>query len=590
VLQLAQDQDLQLQLQRAYSLGAWKDPRAGEALGEIAITYRENPYLVAAVLSSVTPDNLAGITKRVLAVEAPAEPPAALLEQLVGLASAYGDEATLAAALQRIGQPHEGKYADWQLTALAGLLDALDRRDADWQKYDPQQSLAKMFEFARTTVADENANEEQRLRAIRLLGWSEATRAEDIASLVALLVPQVTGEIQTAAVETLARLDSDDVPPALLAGWKSHGPQLRSQVLDVLLSRPSGVRALLAAVESGQVPAADIDATRRQRLQRSDDEAVKKLAAKLLAGNIESNRAQVLARHQGVLEAAGDVTAGLAVFTKRCSVCHRLRGTGVEVGPDLASLTDYSPQALLTAILDPNKAVEAKFLDYVAITTSGLTYTGLLASETGNSVTLKGQEGKQQTILRNELEALQATGKSLMPEGLEKDLSPQDLANVIAYLRGSGAPRKVFEANSPQLVTPTTDGTLQLYPTNCEIYGPTVVMEQLYKNLGKWQSENDKAVWNVELPKAGRYKMLLNYACLADDAGNAWLLEAGDPKVGGSQLSGVVAATGSIDRYQEVDGGVIELPAGAVQITLRSSGPVKGNLLQLGGVLLKPTN
>ncbi len=109
------------------------------------------------------------------------------------------------------------------------------------------------------------------------------------------------------------------------------------------------------------------------------------------------------------------------------------------VGPDLASLTDYSPHALLTAILDPNKAVEAKFLDYLAITTSGLSYTGLLANETGNSVTLMGQEGKQQTILRSELEALQATGKSLMPEGLEKDLSQQDLANVIAYLRGSGA-------------------------------------------------------------------------------------------------------------------------------------------------------
>src|SRR5262249_50935039 len=150
--------------------------------------------------------------------------------------------------------------------------------------------------------------------------------------------------------------------------------------------------------------------------------------------------------------------------------CHRLRGLGYEVGPNLASLTDYSPQALLTAILDPNKAVEAKFLDYIALTTSGLTYTGMLANETGNSVTLLGQEGKQHTILRTDLEVLQATGKSLMPEGLEKDLSPADLANVIAYLRGSGAPRKKFPANHPQLVRPTTDGTLQLYATNCEIY------------------------------------------------------------------------------------------------------------------------
>jgi putative heme-binding domain-containing protein len=240
------------------------------------------------------------------------------------------------------------------------------------------------------------------------------------------------------------------------------------------------------------------------------------------------------------------------VFAKRCAVCHRLRGVGQDVGPNLASLTDYSPAALLVGILDPNRAVEAKYLDYLAITTSGLSHTGLLSNETGNSVTLLGQEGKQQTILRTELEALQATGKSLMPEGLEKDLSREDLANVIAYLRGSGAPRKQFPANHPRLITPTTDGTLQLYPTTCEIYGPTVVMQHLFKNLGHWQSENDRVVWNVELSKAGRYQVALNYACLEKDAGNSWLLEAGD-----KQLTGKVAATGSLDRYVEVPAGQI---------------------------------
>jgi hypothetical protein len=133
------------------------------------------------------------------------------------------------------------------------------------------------------------------------------------------------------------------------------------------------------------------------------------------------------------------------------------------------------------------------------------------------------------------------------------------------------------------LVKPTTDGTLQLYATSCEIYGPTIVMEPSYKNLAKWQSENDRAVWNVELPKAGRYTILLNYACLDEDAGNTWLLEAGD-----KSISAQVASTGSIDRYQEIRAGEIDLPAGSQQIVFRSSGSIKGNLLQLGGILLKP--
>ena len=124
---------------------------------------------------------------------------------------------------------------------------------------------------------------------------------------------------------------------------------------------------------------------------------------------------------------------------------------------------------------------------------------------------------------------------------------------------------------------------MQLYATNCEIYGPTVVMERLYKNLGYWQSENDRAVWNVELPKAGRYEMVLNYACPEEVAGNAWLLESS-----GKSLSGTVAPTGSWDRYQQANGGEIELPAGNLQIVFRSSGPIRGNLLDLGGILLKP--
>ena len=85
------------------------------------------------------------------------------------------------------------------------------------------------------------------------------------------------------------------------------------------------------------------------------------------------------------------------------------------------------------------------------------------------------------------------------------------------------------------------------------------------------------------MPKPGRYAALVNYACLDTTAGNIWLLEAGD-----KQLTGKVAGTGSLDRYQEIRGGEIELPAGAQQIVFRSSGPVQGNLLNLGGVLLKP--
>ena len=218
----------------------------------------------------------------------------------------------------------------------------------------------------------------------------------------------------------------------------------------------------------------------------------------------------------------------------------------------------------------------------MAVTTAGVSHTGMLVNETGNSVTLMGQEGKQQTILRTDLETLQATGKSLMPEGLEKDLSPQDLANVIAYLRSSGAAKDVLCQSS---AAGQTDGRRHVAALRHELRDlrPDVVMERLYKNLGYWQSENDRAVWNVELPKAGRYAMLLNYACPAESPATPGCWRPAD-----KTLSGKVVPTGSWDRYQEVEGGEIELPAGNQQIVFRSAGPINGNLLDLGGILLKP--
>ena len=90
---------------------------------------------------------------------------------------------------------------------------------------------------------------------------------------------------------------------------------------------------------------------------------------------------------------------------------------------------------LLTAILDPNRAVESRYINYLATTKAGLSVNGILASETGTSITLVSADGKSHQLLRNELEELSSTGKSLMPEGLEKDLTPQDIADIIEHVR-----------------------------------------------------------------------------------------------------------------------------------------------------------
>jgi hypothetical protein len=172
-----------------------------------------------------------------------------------------------------------------------------------------------------------------------------------------------------------------------------------------------------------------------------------------------------------------------------------------------------------------------------------------------------------------------------MPEGLEKELKPQDLADLSAHLRAAGpAPqRRVFAGNKPELVKPAADGSLQLLASNGEIYGSNVILEKQYGNLGFWRSEDDQAVWTVEVPRAGKYAVWLDYACDDGAAGNTYVLQAE-----GDRLTGKVTGTGNWDTYKQVKVGELTLQAGQQRMVLRSVGKIRSALIDLKGIKLVP--
>jgi putative heme-binding domain-containing protein len=286
-----------------------------------------------------------------------------------------------------------------------------------------------------------------------------------------------------------------------------------------------------------------------------------------------------------VLTLQGDAKRGAQVFARTCATCHQFSGVGHQVGPELASVGDNSPEGLLIAVLDPNRAVEARYINYVAQTKNGQTITGILSSETGNSITLLGPDAKQQVILRTDLDELVSSNKSLMPEGLEKDLKPQDLADLIAHIRaGLPAPKwKTFNGNNPELVKQAGDGSLRLLPSNGEIYGDKIVFERLYGNLGNWKSEDDHAVWSADVTWPGKYAVWLDWTCDNGSAGNTFLLQAGMER-----LTGHVQGTGTWDNYRQAKVGEIKLAAGRQQVVFRSEGKIKGALIDLRSIKLVP--
>jgi putative heme-binding domain-containing protein len=156
----------------------------------------------------------------------------------------------------------------------------------------------------------------------------------------------------------------------------------------------------------------------------------------VLAGQAAPERQKVVAAYRDTLELSADPVRGKAVFKKNCATCHRLENEGVEVGPDLLSaLRNKSREQLLNDILDPSREVDPRYLSYLVTTRQGRTLTGMIAAETASSLTLRRGEKAEDTLLRSEIDEIRATAKSLMPEGLETQMSKQEVADVIAYLQ-----------------------------------------------------------------------------------------------------------------------------------------------------------
>lgn len=597
-ISLARDSDPQVRLQLAYSLGESPERFAAEALGTIALHDAEDPYITAAVLSSATQNlddilSVVLVNRRAGATEtAGAGAHSQLLDRLLTLAIAQNNRPATARMLELVSTPETGGYALWQFAALGAVVESLDRRNQslgrlldavdEASRATAKNRLASVCDAARRLLGDTARPLDARLSAARVVGRFPEHASDDAKTLSSLLAPQTPTELQEAAVAAIARLPGTAAPDLLLAGWRSHSPRIRSVIVDLLLAREANTTALLDRIADGSVLAGEIGAVHRPRLLTHRSAPIRERAVTLLNESGIGERRAMPEPYRSVLNTAGDATRGELVFKQVCASCHRLRGIGTELGPDLATLTDRTPAALLAAILDPNRAMEARFVNYAAATKGGRTFTGLLATETGNSITLVGLEGKRETILRSELEELRSTGTSFMPEGLERDLSPQKMADVIAFVAGSGPPRKQFERNVPEVVRPDPlRGELALTAIHAEIYGDTLVFEDKYANLGYWSSPNDHAAWTLEVAQAGRYAVWLDWACHDDSAGNVLQIESG-----GSRLLMKVPGTGVWETYKKQRFGELDLPAGRVRLIARPSGPVAGALVDLQTIRL----
>ncbi|HZV03826.1 MAG TPA: PVC-type heme-binding CxxCH protein [Gemmataceae bacterium] len=299
-------------------------------------------------------------------------------------------------------------------------------------------------EVSRTLLA--KVKDESLPAAARVAAASELAgyRSADVATVEALLeeiTPRTPPEVAIGFLRALQVSEAADTGKLILERLPALTPTTRTAGLGILLTRPEWTRELLAAAEKNQVRLVDLSLDQQRALTQHPDRRIRFRAMALLrrGGALPNpDRQKVLTELLPITKEKGDPVAGKAVFLNQCSKCHVHGTEGNRIGPDLTGMAVHPKDHLLTDILDPSRSVEANFRAYTVTTKSGRVLVGLLASESKTTIELFDAEGKKQTILRQDIEELVATNKSLMPDGFEKLLSRKDLTNLLAFLTQRG--------------------------------------------------------------------------------------------------------------------------------------------------------
>ena len=459
VLELLDDEDPRVRLQVAMTLGESESLQATEALLRLATKYGNERWMDAAILSSSV--SRAGD----------------LLIGLLGQSNAIGESALLRAlaatvagqedfpAMQRTIRAISGLGEAVQIECLTGLANGLSRQQRQVRRAAEGWStlsellhsesstvqrlaveltsrllgsdtewLTPIFESAAATASKSDGSEDRRRLALETLRHAPYEQKARVA--IQLLEPQQPTQIQLAAIETLAASTNPSVAEDLLAQWQSYTPGVRKAVTKVVTAQANRLPAFVSAIEDGMIASNEVTPAMRERLlDQPDKEAAARASALLSVPTTEAEITARLETYQLALSGPRDTERGKRVFHKTCIACHKVNDEGHDVGPALGTIINRPDEAILFEILVPSASIDPEYQSYTVTTSSGRVVTGVLASESPTSVTLRQEKGATETVLRRDIELMKASRLSLMPSDLHKQISPEDAANLIEYMR-----------------------------------------------------------------------------------------------------------------------------------------------------------
>ena len=319
----------------------------------------------------------------------------------------------------------------------AAVLAVADK----WSIRDLDNSVASIQRSLFDVALDSDADGDKRLSA-----WEQAVRLAPASPRILdaadkFFTPQLSPEIGNKAMDALQAARVEGLADKLLAARRNLGPSLANSVLRLLLNRAETTISLLDAIEKGQIQFTDLQLDQRQAILNHPDSAIARRAGELMKSRgamVASNRQALVDEWMPVTEMKGELENGLVMYKKHCGQCHKHGELGVAIGPNLTGMAVHPKHEILMNVLDPSRSVESNFRTYQVLTVDGKVINGMLAGESANSIRLINTQGKEEQVLRADIEEMIASVKSLMPEGFEGSISKQEMADLLAFLNNRG--------------------------------------------------------------------------------------------------------------------------------------------------------
>lgn len=424
--------DANVRLQLAFSLGSLQHPRRTELLATLLQSAKPESgeaLIASAALSSLGND--APVVFGIVARDA-GEDSERSRETLPALAEIIG----------RRNRPQETANAIDSIAALPSLplslrttlrlADGLRAAGGSLADADSKNQLNRLRSAVLSAVM--SGADLPQVESIRLLGHLSGDTLRP--ALLAALTQDRPAPTQRAAIDVLLRDDDAGTLADILERWPQLAPDAQSAVLETVLRRPAGTRAILEAIGAHRIEVRSLTAAQVTGLRSHSDPAIQRRAIEWL-GPPSASRHDAVAALLPALSLRGDIQRGLAVHQAQCAPCHRLGGQGHALGPDLESVRSQPKEKLLVGILDPNREVQPTFLATTVETADGESLSGLVTSDTPAGISLVQAGGIQHQIARTKIASVKPDGRSLMPEGFEATVNAQQLADLLAALTGT---------------------------------------------------------------------------------------------------------------------------------------------------------